>query len=90
MFHLTLPQHYYIAREHLKEKYRGHEDRIKCFSKAIADQVRTKIDVQAKANRTIQFVITGGTKGVKKALVEIQREFEHKEFDISKVIDAAV
>ena len=77
----SFPQHYYIARENLKEKYKGYEDRIKCFSKAIADQVRSKIVVQAKANRTVQFIITGRRNGVKKALLEIQREFE-----ISKVI----
>ena len=74
-------QNYYIEFDNLREKYRGYEGRLKSYSKAIADCTRVKVEVEVKRNKTVQFVVIGGSKGVDKALELIQKEFE-----ISKVI----
>ena len=73
-------QNYYIEFDNLREKYRGYEGRLKSYSKAIADCARVKVEVEVKRNKTVQFVVIGGSKGVYKALELIQKNFE-----ISKV-----
>ena len=74
-------QNYYIEFDNLREKYRVYEGRLKSYSKAIADCSGVKVEVEVKRNKTVQFVVIGGSKGVAKALELIQEKFE-----ISKVI----
>ena len=72
----VLSKHHFIAAEELREKYLGHFDKVKSLTKAIEASSRTKITVELKKNKTIQFVITGGKKGVIRALEDVKYEFE--------------
>ena len=69
-------KHYYIEHGALREKYQSYFDRVKSITKAIENGSRTKIRVDLKKNKTIQFIVTGRSKGVEKALRDIQDEFE--------------
>ena len=62
----------------MKEKYVGpsNNDRVKSLVKAIQNARGTQIAVTFMKNSTIQFVITGGRKGVKRALEDVKYEFE--------------
>lgn len=54
----------------------GHFDQVQSLTKAIEASSRTKITVELKKNKTILFVITGGRKGVDKALRGVEYEFD--------------
>ena len=72
-------QNHYIEYNNLTEKYRGYEGRLKSYSKSIADCSGVKVEVEVKRNKTVQFVVIGGSKGVAKALELIKKEFEISE-----------
>lgn len=50
--------------------------RVKSLVKAIQHSSRTNITVDFKKNNTILFVVTGGGKGVDKAIDILQQELE--------------